>query len=66
TIVMILLFVAALYFAKYKKRKSGCCGGAAYEPAKTKKIATESTEDTEDTEVKEDNRHSKVHQGVLL
>lgn len=66
---MILLFVAALYFAKYKKRKSGCCGGAAYEPAKTKKIATESTEDTEDTEdteVKEDNRHSKVHQGVLL
>jgi hypothetical protein len=24
-----VLFIAALQFSRYKKRKSGCCGGAA-------------------------------------
>jgi hypothetical protein len=28
-IVAFVLFAAALHFSQYKKRKSGCCGGAA-------------------------------------
>lgn len=27
-IVAIVFFAAALHFSQYKKRKSGCCGGA--------------------------------------
>lgn len=41
TIVVIVFFVFALHFSQYKKRKSGCCGGADIDAGYTGKTCDE-------------------------
>ena len=40
-IVAFVLFLAALEFSQYRKRKSGCCGGAAFMAGYTGKTCEE-------------------------